>query len=365
MDTDPLPSNLRDLVADEDRREYERLWALLHADKESSFDVDRAWNELADDLDLDEADADVPDADDPVADAPADGRAPARTAGTARRADREPVSGAASTRSVGWKPIAGAALTILVAAAAFVLWWQQPVEVRTAVGEQTTVTLPDGSTADLNGGSTLRYARGFAVFPGVTADTRSVQLEGEAFFAVRKGERPFSVRTENAQVEVLGTRFNVRTRRQGDAPLTEVVLEEGRLRLRGGDVRSPKASESDARAHRSVMLDAPGARSRIQGETAAPAAPDVIDLKYAAAWRTGGFAVQDRPLPSILRDLEVQFGTELRLQIDPSRTRPMTLHYARSVDLEDVLGDICVVQGLQYRQTQQGYVLVPVDRSGS
>lgn len=359
MTTDPLPSTLRDLVDDEDRHEYERLWALLHADDETAYDVDRAWNELADDLDLDDA------ADASAAGGAADRRTPRESGSPPERSDRAPAASDPSPRSVGWRRAAGAAVTVLVAVAAFALWWQQPVDVRTSVGEQTTVTLPDGSTVALNGGSTLRYTRDFAVFPGLEADTRSVQLEGEAFFSVRKGDRPFSVRTPNAQVDVLGTTFSVRTGRQGDAPMTEVVLEEGRLRLRGGDIRSPEASRSDARAHRSVILDAPGARSRIQGEKAAPAAPDVIDLKYAAAWRTGGFAAQDRPLPSILRDLEAQFGKDVRLQVDPSKTRPMTLHYARSVGLEDVLGDICVVQGLQYRQTQQGYVLVPVDRSGS
>jgi transmembrane sensor len=358
MTTDPLPSNLRDLVDDENRHEYERLWALLHADDETAYDVDRAWNELADDLDLDEA------ADASPAGGAADRRTPPEADTHPERSDRAPAASDSSRRSAGWKRAAGTAVTVLVAIAAVALWWQQPVDIRTSAGEQTTVTLPDGSTVELNGGSTLRYARGFAVFPGMTADTRSVRLEGEAFFSVQTGDRPFSVRTPNAQVDVLGTTFSVRTRRQGDAPTTEVVLEEGRLRLRGGDARSPEASESNARAPRSVILDAPGARSRIQGTQAAPDAPDVIDLKYAAAWRTGGFAVQDRPLPTILRDLEAQFGKDVRLQVDPAKTRPMTLHYARSVDLEDVLGDICVVQGLQYRQTQQGYVLVPVDRSG-
>jgi transmembrane sensor len=90
-----------------------------------------------------------------------------------------------------------------------------------------------------------------------------------------------------------------------------------------------------------------------------PTSPAKLDLKYMAAWRSGGFAAQNAPLTDILRDLERQFGADLRLAdgVDPDDT--LTLHYARSVDLDDVLRDICVIQGLSYRKTQGGYLIEP------
>jgi len=370
MDTDPLPFELTDSTDDKRRREYERLWALLQSDAESFYDVDRAWNELADDLDLDPSGAEADSSS--AAAAPThvsdDVSAPVDAPRSDARSERDPAAGraaesASEARLVGWRTGIGTALALLLVVGAVAIWWQQPVSVRTAAGEQATVSLPDGSTVELNGGSRLRYPRGFAVLPGITQDTRTVRFEGEAFFSVRPGERPFRVRTENARVEVLGTKFSLRARQHAGAPRTEIVLTEGRVQLQGREAGSSSAAGARSSVPNAVVLDSPGSRSRIEGRSDSPTAPDVIDLKYAAAWRNGGFAVQDRPLSAILRDLELQFGTQVRLEADRAEPRPMTLHYAPTVDLEAILGDICVVQGLQYQKTQQGYTLVPADRS--
>ena len=68
------------------------------------------------------------------------------------------------------------------------------------------------------------------------ADGRQVWLEGEAYFQVQKKPstvEKFIVHTRQVDVEVLGTRFNVNTRRQRAV----VSLEEGKVRLsvHGGD----------------------------------------------------------------------------------------------------------------------------------
>src|SRR5690606_22589795 len=63
---------------------------------------------------------------------------------------------------------------------------------------------------------------------------REVWLEGEAFFHVQEKSSPggikFIVHTEGVDVEVLGTRFNVRNRRHA----TEVVLNSGKVKLNFG-----------------------------------------------------------------------------------------------------------------------------------
>jgi ferric-dicitrate binding protein FerR (iron transport regulator) len=88
-------------------------------------------------------------------------------------------------------------------------------------GARLAFHLPDGSEGVLNGGSTLNYQVPFS-------HNRQVKLEGEAFFDVKSdAEHPFEVGTEQMNVKVLGTRFNVRSYQQ-DA-FTEVVLEEGKV----------------------------------------------------------------------------------------------------------------------------------------
>jgi transmembrane sensor len=71
--------------------------------------------------------------------------------------------------------------------------------------------LSDGTEVILNGGSTISY------FENFTDDKREVFLEGEAYFnVVREENRPFQISTDQLQVRVLGTEFNVRAHKSRD-----------------------------------------------------------------------------------------------------------------------------------------------------
>lgn len=75
----------------------------------------------------------------------------------------------------------------------------------TQIGEKRIVILPDGSTVKLNSKSSLKYPNEFS------KNKRIVQLEGEAFFDVKKDpNKPFVVKTGNIKTKVLGTSFNVK-----------------------------------------------------------------------------------------------------------------------------------------------------------
>ena len=110
-----------------------------------------------------------------------------------------------------------------------VVWFWPPrspyLHLATAQGEVKTFTLPDGTTLSLNGNSHLRYRRA----PSAAAWTREVWLEGEAFFDVTTtpDRQRFVVHAGDMQVEVLGTRFNVRNRSR----IADVVLEEGKVKM--------------------------------------------------------------------------------------------------------------------------------------
>lgn len=70
-------------------------------------------------------------------------------------------------------------------------------------GERLTFTLPDSSTVILNSGSEVKYSSDFG-------KQRDIWLKGEAFFKVTKNiNSPFIVRTNDFDVKVLGTEFNV------------------------------------------------------------------------------------------------------------------------------------------------------------
>ena len=91
-------------------------------------------------------------------------------------------------------------------------------------GQRARIALADGSTVCLNAGTTLRYPTDFG--PG----GRTVELDGEGYFEVARDERsPFVVRTSRADIEVLGTRFNVEAYASEEHFTT--ALFEGSVRL--------------------------------------------------------------------------------------------------------------------------------------
>ncbi len=101
------------------------------------------------------------------------------------------------------------------------------VEIFCPMGARTSFKLPDGTTGFINSGSSLKYPISFS-------NGRNVVLTGEAYFDVYHDEsNPFVVHTDNMQVKVLGTKFNVSA--YSDAPEEEVVLSSGRVELRSVD----------------------------------------------------------------------------------------------------------------------------------
>jgi ferric-dicitrate binding protein FerR (iron transport regulator) len=79
-------------------------------------------------------------------------------------------------------------------------------------------TLPDGSIVTLNKHSVLSYPGKFR------GDTRSISLQGEAFFQVTPDKsKPFIVKVNDVTVRVVGTSFNIKSINGN----TEVIVESG------------------------------------------------------------------------------------------------------------------------------------------
>ena len=98
-------------------------------------------------------------------------------------------------------------------------------------GGEYRLVLSDGSVVYMNSESRLKYPVKFI------EDKRVVKLEGAAYFDVTHDEKhPFIVHTEQLNVKVLGTGFNVMAYK-GDAR-TEVTLVHGKV-----DVKSKNISE--------------------------------------------------------------------------------------------------------------------------
>lgn len=157
---------------------------------------------------------------------------------------------------------------------------------KTENGEITNVTLPDDSEVTLNAGSQIVYS-------GNRFNThRKVQLTGEAFFKVAKGNT-FSVVTNEGTITVLGTTFNVRSR---DKKLS-IICYTGKVKV------------SDH--FKSVYLTKGKKTAKLPGEILQDAQP--TDTNEGLNWRNGFFYFQNTSLKEVLAELSRQYDVVIRL----------------------------------------------------
>jgi transmembrane sensor len=99
-----------------------------------------------------------------------------------------------------------AAVLVVLLSAAYFFFFNNNTTFETQIAQTKTVTLPDHSEVLLNAASKLTFNE------KKWSDKRTLTLEGEAFFKVKKG-KTFSVNTTAGIVKVLGTQFNVKQRK--------------------------------------------------------------------------------------------------------------------------------------------------------
>ena len=145
---------------------------------------------------------------------------------TETRLQIEQLTETAKTRTLRpWVYRAAAACALFLAASVLLYWnAQRMTEIRAGFGEQLSVILPDKSQIILNGNSVLRYNKEWN-----DESTREVWIDGEGFFSVQhtQNDQKFIVHADQLNVEVLGTKFNIKSREQK----SEVMLTEGKVKL--------------------------------------------------------------------------------------------------------------------------------------
>ena len=117
----------------------------------------------------------------------------------------------------------------------------------TDYAENKTISLPDTSEVILNAESELTFSK------NKWESNRNVNLKGEAFFKVAKGQK-FTVATDQGLVTVLGTQFNVETRKE----YFEVTCFEGlvSVTMDGKETQLPAGNSLLMLNGKSTMLKA-------------------------------------------------------------------------------------------------------------
>jgi ferric-dicitrate binding protein FerR (iron transport regulator) len=155
--------------------------------------------------------------------------------------------------------------------------------------------LGDGSKVLLNVASTLKYPEIF------TGAERVVELSGEAYFEVKPdAAKPFRVLIKDAEVDVLGTNFNVRA--YANEPVSKTTLIEGSVEMQSkSSTRKLTPGEQGIIAYASA------------GEIAIVPR---VDVGNVMEWKKGYFVVRNEEFATVARVLERYFNVEI--QCDPA-----------------------------------------------
>ncbi|MBO9199520.1 MULTISPECIES: FecR family protein [Niastella] len=211
-------------------------------------------------------------------------------------------------------------------------------EVSTHNGSKTTINLPDGSKVWLNAGSVLTYDKNFG------GDIREVALSGEAYFevipAITPGTTqkvPFVIHTQQIDIRVLGTAFNVKAY-PGDKQ-TETSLIHGKVEVLLHD-RPEKKFTLRPNEKLVVVNDVSSAAAINKSTTNNQPFVSISKLTYApadslvieTAWVQNKLVFDDESFLEIAEKMERWYNVEIVFK----DVKKQTLHFSGSFTNETI-----------------------------
>ena len=214
-----------------------------------------------------------------------------------------------------------ASLAILLGVSLFMGLYKKNIYANAGIHVQAE--LPDHSKVILNAGSKLSYR------PLLWQFVRKVEMVGEAYFEVEKGEK-FQVVTKHGVTEVLGTSFNVHDRNNDFI----VTCIKGKVKV---------SSNRDE----SVLL-LPNVRVRLNEKKSLIVERD-IDSQSDISWKNNIFTFDAVPVYKVFNEIERQYNITILANVDNSVL--YTGNFTKKQNVETVLGYICPALGLKCTKT--------------
>lgn len=161
--------------------------------------------------------------------------------------------------------------------------------VSTPKGGQYHLILVDGTEVWLNASSSVKFPTAFV------GNERRVEVTGEAYFEVAKNKtKPFVVHTNQSDIRVLGTHFNVNT--YADEEYERTTLLEGSVEIKRGDKKA---------------LLKPGQQASLNAKSGGIKVNEIEDLSEVIAWKNGYFQFEKSDLPSVMRQVSRWYDAEV------------------------------------------------------
>ena len=196
-------------------------------------------------------------------------------------------------------------------------------------GSTATVTLPDGTTVNLNSGSRITYSQGYGI-----AD-RKIRLEGQGYFIVAHDDKmPMTVTTGSTTVSDIGTEFDLSD--YADDNEATVCVTEGAV---GIDARGDTSGARTVSKGYTARLDKATGRVSIE--------PSPAENPYQ--WRTGTVKLTGQSMQEIAAILSRAYGATILLK----GRNAEGLHFngefnLRICSLTDVLEALAATNNLTY-----------------
>lgn len=160
-------------------------------------------------------------------------------------------------------------------------------------GMVSQIILADGTKVWLNSGSTLQFPLKF------DSRKREVKLTGEAYFEVAKNDKqPFLLNTQELNIEVLGTSFNVVS--YNDETISEVVLVTGKIKL----------STENHNMTKELGFMHPGQKT-VYYRNNKKVYTEEVDVDKYTAWRNGELMFRDDSMEDVIKRLSRWFNVEI------------------------------------------------------
>jgi transmembrane sensor len=248
--------------------------------------------------------------------------------------------GAHSNRFVFFRIAAVFLLVCTTGWFAFKALYNPTITIYTATNEHKEVSLPDGSTVWLNENSTFSFPKSFK------GKNRQVALSGEAFFEVTKNpEQPFTIQSEQAITEVLGTSFNLKVLKGTKEALLNVIT--GKVRFTSTD----NTSEVTIVAGEKAEISETGNANKVG-----------LVVENELAWKSGKLVFNDSSLEEVFNTLERYFKIKITVEnpdiltchftgtytnpkadeIFESLSKALKLNYSRNGKKVNIKGKGCV-----------------------
>lgn len=228
---------------------------------------------------------------------------------------------------LGWS-----AAAVLIIAFGFIFWFQN---YRTDLNEHFSGTneilLEDGSQIIL-------YNDGKLTIP--TPFNRQIEMTGSAYFIIQRDiHTPFIVKTQNATIKVLGTRFTVRSQEK----FTHITVTEGLVTLQKltGDSTlqilnsGMSGSVSDSLVIR-PDLDKKGT--------------DIIQ------WDNHRLVFRKIPVITLMKEISLHFGVTILIKNQEIKSQTVSGIYEFQTE-EGIIQSVCSAMNLQYTKEGSVYTL--------